>query len=394
VKVDVKKGLAILAAAVFAVYIFQPFSGEAASQIDKINKELQKVRQQMSAASHNRNQAAKDKAYALAMKEKTAKSVNEIISQINEVGTQMNSVQSQIDDTEEKLMQAGQDLDAAEKRIKSRDKLLQSRIRLMYTNGVVSYLDVLMSSTSFSDFLDRYDSLKSILGQDQQILESHKKDKALIVQKKKEIEKSLADVKTMYAKLDDYHDLLKDKESQKEVMILQYKDKAQESEEISEEQEALLIKLAKKISDLEKQKKTSKNYYTGGKLAVPLHSAYRLSSPFGYRIHPITGRRTLHAGIDMAAPKGTSIYAAESGVVIVAQWWNGYGNCVIIDHGNGLWTVYGHIRDGGIDVEKGQTVKRGQKIAEVGSTGNSTGNHLHFEVRKNEKPVNPLPFLR
>ncbi|WP_219834373.1 murein hydrolase activator EnvC [Paenibacillus sp. R14(2021)] len=391
---NVKKGLFVLATVVFAGFIFQPYQGEASSQLDKINRELAQVRAEMSAATHNRNQADKDKAYVMEMKEKTAKSVNEIVAQINDVGGQLNNVQSQIDSTEEKLQQAGTDLEAAEKRLKTRDKLLQSRIRLMYTNGVVSYLDVLLSATSFSDFIDRMDSLSSILGQDQDILASHKKDKALIAAKKKEVEKSLADVKTMYGKLADYHGLLKDKEKQKEVMVLKYKDQADELDEISEDQEDLLIKLAKKVSDLETKKNNIKVYYTGGKLGMPLRASWHLSSPFGYRIHPVTGRRKLHTGMDMAVPKGTPIYAAESGVVIVAQWWSDYGNCVIIDHGGGLWTVYGHIRDGGIKVSKGQSVKRGQKIAEVGSTGMSTGNHLHFEVRKNQEPVNPAPYLK
>ncbi|WP_338044976.1 murein hydrolase activator EnvC family protein [Paenibacillus lignilyticus] len=391
---NVKKGLAVLAIIVFAGFVFQPYQGEASSQLDKINSELAKVRKEMSAASHNRNQADKDKEYVLAMKEKTAKSVNEIMQQISEVSTQLSNVQAQVETTEEKLQQAGEDLDAAEKRLKTRDKLLQSRIRLMYTNGFVSYIDVMLSATSFGDFIDRMDSLKSILSQDRDILADHKKDKALIAQKKVEVEKSLGDVKKMYAKLEGFADLLKDKEKEKEVMVLKYKSQAEELEEISEEQAELLIKLAKKVSDLESKKKKIKVYYTGGKLGMPLHSEWRLSSPFGYRTHPVTGRKKLHAGMDMAAPAGTSIYAAESGLVIVAQWWSEYGNCVIIDHGGGLWTVYGHIRNGGIKVEKGQTVKRGQKIAEVGSTGMSTGNHLHFEVRKNQEAVNPAPYLK
>lgn len=392
---NVKKGLLVLAIIVLAGYIFQPTQGEASSQLDKINQQLAQVRKEMSAATHNRNQADKDKANILAMKDKTAQSVTEIVSQINEVGTQLNGVQTQIDEKEAQVKQTGLDLEAAENRLKTQDKLLQSRIRLMYTNGIVSYLDVLLSATSFSDFIDRMDSLSSILGQDRDILAGRKKDKALVEQKKQEIEQSLAEVKTMYGKLADYHDLLKDKEQQKEVMVAKYKDQADELDEISEDQEDLLIKLAKKVSDLEAQKNTVKVYYNpGGKLGMPLRANWHLSSPFGYRIHPITGVKKLHTGMDMAVPKGTPIYAAESGVVIVAQWWSDYGNCVIIDHGGGLWTVYGHIRDGGIKVEKGQTVKRGQKIAEVGSTGMSTGNHLHFEVRLHEKAVNPAPYLK
>ncbi len=377
-----------------AVFVLRPTGGEAASQADKIEQELAKVRKEMSEATHNRNQADKDRQYVLQMKAQTAQSITEVLQQIDSVGSQLDSVQSQIDDTEAKLEQAGADLDAAQKRLADQDKLLQSRIRLMYSNGFVSYLDVLMSATSFSDFLGRLDSLQSILGQDRQILDDHKKEKALVAAKKQEIEQSLADVKAMYAKLDDYHDLLTDKEKQKEVMVLQYNQKAQELEEVSNEQEDTLIALAKKVADLEKQKNNIKNYYSGGKLALPLHTKWRLSSPFGMRIHPITHVRKGHTGIDMAVPKGTPIYAAESGVVLVAQWWGGYGNCIIIDHGNGLWTLYGHILDGGIKVKKGETVKRGEQIAVVGMTGMATGYHLHFEVRKNEIPVNPLPYIQ
>ncbi|MFC4102045.1 murein hydrolase activator EnvC family protein [Paenibacillus xanthanilyticus] len=395
-----KKGLAVLAVILLAAFVFQPYGGQAASsQVDKINKELQKVRAQMEAASKSRVQADQYKQYYEKQKEQTTQSVNEILAQIDSVSTQMSGVQTQIEATESSLLKAGEDLQTAEERIVSRDKMLQSRIRLMYTNGFVSYMDVLLSSTSFTDFLDRFDSLTSMLGQDRDILDNHKKDQALIAEKKAEIEKQLGQVRTMYAKLEDYQGLLVDKEHQKEVLVQQLNEKVEESEEISEEQEALLMQLAKKVADLEEQKrkaakKKKVTYYKGGKLAVPLKDSYRLSSSYGYRTHPVTGNRKLHAGIDMAAPKGTPIYAAESGTVLVAQSWSGYGNCVIIDHGNGMWTLYGHIRTGGIMVEKGQFVKRGQKIAEVGSTGVSTGNHLHFEVRINEKTVDPAPYLK
>ncbi|UVI29866.1 murein hydrolase activator EnvC family protein [Paenibacillus spongiae] len=398
-----RKWLAIPAVVVLAAFIFQPFGGEAASQVDKINKELDQVRKEISAAAHNRNQADKDRQVIIQQKTETAKSMQEVLTQIDEVGTQMMGVQAQLDAAEEKLLLTGEELQTAEERIATRDELLQSRLRLMYTNGSVSYLDVLLNATSFSDFIDRFDSLQSILGQDRDILESHKEDRELIAQKKKDVEKQLAEVKVMYGKLDSYQSLLVAKEKQKEVMVLSFNEQAEELEEISEEQEKLLISLAKKVSDLEEQKRKAAAkkkkkkvtpYYTGGKFAVPLQDGYRLSSPYGYRTHPISGKKKLHTGLDMAAPAGTPIYAAESGTVLIAQWWSGYGNTVIIDHGNGLWTLYGHIRNNGIKVNKGDTVKRGQKIAEVGSTGQSTGNHLHFEVRKNEEPVNPSQYLK
>lgn len=129
-------------------------------------------------------------------------------------------------------------------------------------------------------------------------------------------------------------------------------------------------------------------------LAWPVPSVHGISSGFGYRTNPITGKRSLHNGIDIPAPKGTPIVAAENGKVIVADYMNGYGNTVIIDHGNGLWTLYGHIKEGGILVSVGQQVRRGQTIALVGSTGNATGSHLHFTVYKNQVAVNPLHYLQ
>ncbi|CAH1192749.1 hypothetical protein PAECIP111893_00327 [Paenibacillus plantiphilus] len=389
-----RKALATLTVIVFAAFIFQPFGGEAASQVDKINKELAKVRQDIADAKNSRTEAEKERDSVLAQKEETAKTINELLVELDSVGTQMIDMQQQIAAREASLLQAGEDLQAAEERLANQDVLLQSRVRLMYTKGSVSYLDVLMSATSFSDFLDRFDALKSILGQDRELLENYNHEKELIAAKKQEIEGALDEVRVMYGKLDSYKTLLVNKESQKEVMILQFNEKVEELEEISEKSTEQLMQLAKTEADLEEKKRKVKTYYTGGSLAVPLKDSYTLTSGFGTRIHPISGKRKSHNGIDMAAPKGTSIYAAESGVVIVAQWWSGYGYCVIINHGAGLWTLYGHIRKDGIMVEKGQTVKRGQKIAEVGSTGISSGNHLHFEVRKDQTPVNPNSYLK
>ncbi|MDO4394294.1 MAG: M23 family metallopeptidase, partial [Bacillota bacterium] len=129
-----------------------------------------------------------------------------------------------------------------------------------------------------------------------------------------------------------------------------------------------------------------------GIMCWPAPSYTRISCPFGWRKHPITKRKNYHGGVDLASPGGSPILAADSGTVIIAQYHYSYGNYVVIDHGGGIATLYGHSRK--LLVKRGQKVSKGQKIALVGTTGSSTGNHLHFEVRKNGARINPMPYIK
>jgi murein DD-endopeptidase MepM/ murein hydrolase activator NlpD len=128
---------------------------------------------------------------------------------------------------------------------------------------------------------------------------------------------------------------------------------------------------------------------SSGMFSWPVHGT--ITSPFGWRSNPFGGAPELHQGLDIAAPSGTTVTAAAGGTIIMAQWYGGYGNYILIDHGGGYSTGYGHLS--AIYVANGQTIQRGQAIGAVGSTGNSTGPHLHFEVRVNGKPVDPAPRL-
>lgn len=283
-----------------------------------------------------------------------------------------------------------------------------------------------------------------IVDQDQDLLVQHKLDKQTVIVKKQELEGQYATAKQLYTDLEAQRSMLKEKEAEKQELIAYYDEEIQNSEVLSAEQDAKLVELASSRSALEAQKdklkaeeaarraaaakaeaqrraalaaakaaEAAKNAkaarsaggdsssvasaeeYSGGDGPYLRPVGYaRISSPFGYRTHPVTHEvGKLHTGVDFAVPQGTSIHAADSGTVIVAEWYSGYGYCVIIDHGGGVWTLYGHIREGGIKVSQGQRVERGQKIAESGSTGRSTGPHLHFEVRINGTPVNPMPYL-
>ncbi|WP_343226544.1 murein hydrolase activator EnvC family protein [Paenibacillus dendritiformis] len=404
-----KKWIALIAGGALLLTLVPPTVGEA-SELDKVNKQLQDLQRQMQEAEQKQQEADAQKAKAEKLIKKTTKDLNYVVGEIEKKTKEMLDVTLEIDKTEANLEEAAQELEDIKHRIAEREKLLDSRVQLMYTNGAVSYIDVLFSATSFSDFVDRLDSMQTIASRDKEILTEHKHDKELAVVKKKEIETELKRVKLLYAKLDEAKKNLQLKEKEKKVMIASYEQQAEDNHGVSEEQERLLMEFAKQRAELIRKKnelnaqrqqrktgQTSRKVYTysGGKLGLPLQADYYISSPFGYRTDPITGAKSaFHSGIDMATPGGTPIYAAEDGAVIVAEWYGGYGNCVIIDHGNGLWTLYGHIRPGGIKVQKGDTVKRGDKIAEVGQTGRATGNHLHFEVRLNGEQVNPDDYLK
>ena len=325
----------------------------------------------------------------------------------------MVKISEQIDAVEYALVENGRQLDDIDQRIVERSELLDSRVQLMYMNGSVSYFEVLLEASSFSDFIGRLDSLEMLAQQDQHLLDEQERDKQLALDKQEEITAQLTQVQALYGNLSAAKQALMKEEQEKEVLIAAYDQQLDNLHGISEAQDKLLVELAQKRAELyeqqqaeqEKERKRREQLrsaastggagvYSGGKLAVPLHS-YMLSSEYGARIDPITGEAgAYHSGMDMAAPQGTPIYAAASGVVLVAEWWNGYGYTVIIDHGDGLWTLYGHIQKGGILVSKGDQVQAGEQIAEVGKTGRATGYHLHFEVRRNGEKVDPEPYLQ
>ncbi|WP_128103718.1 murein hydrolase activator EnvC [Paenibacillus sp. DCT19] len=427
-----KKTASLLAITLLASLTFQPSDGYAKSSISDIDQQIQQLENKAATAKQEQKKAAANKKEAQHYKNKTNAYLKVVMEQINVVSDELANVSLQIENTEEDLRTTKKDLQAAEERIVAREKLLESRVRLMYTDGAVSYLDVLLSSTSFSDFLTRADSLKTIVDQDQHLLDEHKKDKQLVVDKKAELDQQYAEAKSLYAQKKQRKAQLNEKEQEKQVLLASYDAKIEESEELTQEQEDVLMQIASKRSALLQEKNklreeqaaaaakakaeaaaraaakakaatrvstggssesSSVSSYSGGNgiFSMPI-SGGRISSSFGPRTHPITGEvGKMHAGVDFAVPQGTTVRAVSGGVVIVAEWMSGYGNTVIIDHGGGLWTLYAH--NSSLSVSKGDTVSRGDKISESGNTGNSTGPHLHFEVRDNGTPVNPMNYL-
>lgn len=392
--------LSVLAGCLLAGSALPVQIGQAASKsssMSKIQKELEAIRQKKRAQQQQIRQL-ESQIHTLQSQQRDLQNELMVIDlRRNETQAKIEKLEQQIAETTEKAVAAQQELDEAEERVARRESLLRTRIKSMYERGTISYLEVLLGASDFGDFLTRMQGLQLILEQDTRILEDNLRDKETVSKKKAEVEQHLANYESMYAEAEQLKAEL-DNQYKKSVAIkaeLQKKEEQLHEIEEQEEQELLAIVRQENAKNAELARLMANSTYKGGRLGLPLApGSFRYTSGFGVRKDPFTGRSAGHNGLDMAAPKGTPIYAAEAGVVVYAGYYSGFGNTVMIKHNEQITTLYAHIREGGIKVKVGQKVAKGTKIAEVGSTGRSTGNHLHFTVYRNDVAVDPAPYLR
>lgn len=320
--------------------------------------------------------------------------IQELGDKITEYENQYNDLKNQVAEMEANIEVIDADINKVQAEYDRKENLLKKRMVALYKAGDATYLDVLLSSSSIVDFLSKYYMLEKIIDYDTDLMKELEVEKNSIENKKQEQEKKKADLKVAKAKAgqmqilmennkmlqENYSAKLTTEEATLNEQILQYK---QEQEEIERQIQAAI----NWSGDLAIQ-------YKGGVMIWPVgvNGTY-ITSPFGNRLHPIQGVYKYHAGIDIGnAGYGAPVLAAADGVVTYAGVMSGYGNCVMINHGSGIVTLYGHGQT--IYATLGQTVKQGDVIMAVGSTGNSTGPHLHFEVRKDGVATSPIPFLK
>ncbi|QEK11487.1 peptidoglycan DD-metalloendopeptidase family protein [Crassaminicella thermophila] len=351
-----------------------------AQDVSSEKKKLNQVNNQIKNVKNKLNKNKKEQ------KNVSAK-IKELDRKIDKAEREITQINNEIAITKKKIDTTKKELEKAERNIDEKNGILNARLRVMYKNGNVGYAEVLLDSESILDFLSNLDMIKKIFQQDMELLAYMKDKREEIDTKKKTLEshksRMLAMIKNMEVK-------------QKELEISRgemnrIKQQLQKDSKQLEAQIDELNAYAEKIAEQIRRKQSS-GKYTGGKLAWPAPGYKRITSPYGYRIHPILKRKKLHTGIDIAVPKGGKIVAAGDGKVIHANWLGGYGKVVMIDHGGGIVTLYAH--NSKLLVKEGQRVKKGQAISRAGSTGMSTGPHLHFEVRKNGKYTDPIPWVK
>ena len=319
---------------------------------------------------------------------------NALISNINSIQRNIRTLEDEIaltdadiENTEISISEKEGIIAEAENNISEKTVLLNSRIRVMYKNGNVGYLEVLLGSKDFKDLLSRIDMVQKIYLHDKNLINYMKEQKDIVTVQKKELEEK-KETLVSYRKvksekttvLNEKIGTLRDaqKEVKKDLVAL-------------EKQEKEFEKDAKKLTEIIRSMKLAADY-VGGEMMWPTPGYYNITSPFGNRIHPILKTKKLHTGIDIAVPYGNAIHAAQSGTVVFTGWMGSYGKAVLIDHGGGIATLYAH--NSSIVAKKGQKVIIGDVISKCGSTGRSTGAHLHFEVRKNGEYVDPLGYVK
>lgn len=294
---------------------------------------------------------------------------------------QLITKQEEIDVTQQQLEQSIED----QKKYKAQAK---ERIRVMYEYGDSGYMDVLIESKNLNDFFTRLEYLNEIVEYDDQMFEKlaqiqmdieTAKEKLVVEQANLEHLKAEADLhkQSLEGLVAEQRALMQTIENDKDLLEQQIK----EWEKAEAEIDQLIIE----------KMNASGLKYAGGEMSWPVQGHYYISSYYGSRVHPIYGYTETHNGLDIPAPYGTDITAAASGVVISSRWSNSYGNVIVIDHGSGYATLYAHCSKR--LVSDGDVIERGQVIAKIGSTGWSTGNHLHFGVQVSGKWVNPLDYF-
>ncbi len=362
------------------IMFFSCFSVLGSSELDKKMEEWQRIEREMA----EKEQQLKD----VKAKEKSVMNELEAIeADLAEAESELAKLERQLAAVRGQIVVVQSELKKAEANVELRNDLLGRRIRAIHENGTVSYLEVLLSATSFADFVNRYELLQQIIRSDAAILEEVREEKALIEEKKAELEEKRSELSRLTSAAASQKRTIEARASDRERALDQLQSDKDAYEKALDELEAKSKQLEKIIRDL--QAKNNQDAPSKGSYMWPVSG--RITSPFGMRYHPVLKTYRLHTGIDIAASSGTSVKASNSGTVLSSGWMGAYGYAVIIDHGGGISTLYAHHSSN--LVRTGDKVLRGDVIARVGSTGLSTGPHLHFEVRVNGVPEDPMKWL-
>lgn len=367
---------------------------EMESQIDNAQNERDQLKNGLSDIKKLVQQLEQEKKDLKNYVAKLDESMAMIEQKIADLKIQIANKEADIEEAQRQLTHA-QEVEA------NQYETMSSRIKFSYERGENYFLEMLLGSTSFADFLNRSYYMEQVADYDNQMLEDFIQTRKYVELCKAQLEQDKAYLDEAKAGVESEQAALEELMNQKEQELNAYDRKISTGEQSIDEYEAdikaqdeLIAALEKAVEDEKKRILASSGKvltYDGGTFKFPLASYTRVSDDYGMRMHPTLHVQQFHNGVDLASPTGTAIYAAYDGIVVAADYSSTMGNYVMIDHGGGLYTIYMHASK--LYVKKDDVVARGNTIAAVGSTGRTTGPHLHFSVRLNGEYVSPWNYI-
>ena len=362
-----------------------PASAVTQAEIDAMKEEANSLKQQQEEIQDQLDSLAADRENAMARK-------TLLEQQINATRAEINTIAAQIAKYDELIAQKQEELSQAEAEEQAQYELFCERVRYMEEQGEVSYWSILFSSKDFADLLDNAMMVEEIMDYDNQVMDQLIALREQIEEDKAELETARQEQQDAKAEQEAAQANLQAQESEVDALLSQISNQEDELEAREAQLRAASDAATAEIAAAERELAAQiANVPSESGFLWPLPGRYNLSSLFGSRKHPITGKANNHTGIDIPASSGTSILAAKSGVVTTSTYNNSYGNYVVVSHSDGTSTLYAHMVRR--NCSKGDTVSQGQVIGYVGTTGSSTGNHLHFEVRVNGSRVDPINYF-
>lgn len=382
---------------------------EKSEKVQEIENNIKEKQEEIDAAEQKRKELQSGLTEVKKIKESLEKDRSDLKAYVTKLDQNLADVEAKIAELkeliaekEEEILQTTEDLEDAQEKEATQYQSMKDRIKFLYEKGNSYYLELLFSSKGFTDFINKKDYIEKLSEYDTDMFETYVKNRELIEVCKAELEAEEELLQEAKVKVDEEQANLEELISAKEQEINRFTGDINDKQKAIEEYEAdiamenetiraLEAALAEERKRLLEENGTEKVTYDGGMFKWPAPSWTRISSDYGWRMHPTLGVEKFHNGVDMAAPGGSPILAAYDGEVIGAGYNSSMGNYIMINHGGGLITIYMHAS--ALYVSKGTMVARGQKIAAVGTTGRSTGNHLHFGVRLNGDYVSPWNYL-
>ena len=387
------KLLAALICVIMSAAVTAPYA-EAAKSISDLKEEMEDREQERKETEAEINSKKGERDERIEERNSLDLQITALVSDIDAVEVIIDEKQAAIEEKNEEIGELNQVIE------ESNDKL-KERMKIMYEYGSASYLEIILDAKGLSDFFSRISIVKDIVNHDKELIDTYVNSKTELEAAKNVIQleqKEQFEAKTI---LEDKKSELQDAQEQKEALISELNsdiDALEEQEQKAEEDyNSLKAELEEALAEQERQRKSSSSsasaasFQGSGQFLWPVESSRRITSYFGLRDKPNARATSNHRGIDVGAAAGTNVLAAESGTVVTAGYNSSYGNYVTINHGGGYVTLYAH--NSRLLVSKGDTVTRGQVIAKVGSTGNSTGPHVHFEIMLNGVCQNPLNYV-